>query len=119
MKQKPGNTIPSLSDEEIAERVGKGEKQLFEALMRKFNLRLYRIGMAIMNDDEEVEDVMQTAYLNAYLHLADFQKKSTFGTWLTRIFINECLLFVKKRKNRQQVLIENAENCSSHRNAIK
>jgi RNA polymerase sigma-70 factor (ECF subfamily) len=54
MKQKPGNTIPSLSDEEIAERVGSGEKQLFEALMRKFNLRLYRIGMAIMNDDEEV-----------------------------------------------------------------
>ena len=99
----------SLSDEEIAERVLRGEKHLFENLMRKFNLRLYRMGMAIINDDKAVEDVMQTAYLNAYLHLADFQKKSSFGTWLTRIAINESLLFVKKRKTQQQALIDNPE----------
>jgi DNA-directed RNA polymerase specialized sigma24 family protein len=49
---------------------------------------------------------MQTAYLNAYLHLADFRKKSSFDTWLTRIAINESLLFVKKRKVQQQALID-------------
>jgi RNA polymerase sigma-70 factor (ECF subfamily) len=108
MKQK-ANTASSLSDEEIVARVLKGEKQLFENLMRKFNLRLYRMGMAIINDDEAVEDVMQTAYLNAYSHLADFQNKSSFGTWLTRIVINESLLFVKKRKTQQQALIDRAE----------
>ena len=99
-----------LSDEEIAERVLKGEKRLFENLMRKFNARLYRIGMSIINDDTQVEDVMQTAYLNAYLHLADFQKKSSFGTWLTRIFINESLLFVKKRQKQRHASIDKFEN---------
>ena len=100
------NTMP-FTDEEIVERVLKGERHLFESLMRKFNQRLYRMGMAIVNDNEEVEDVMQTAYLNAYLHLADFRKKSTFGTWLTRIFINESLLFVKNRKKHKQTMIDN------------
>ena len=102
------NTI-DLCDEKIVERVLKGEKQLFENLMRKFNSRLYRIGMAIVNDDQEVEDVMQTAYINAYLHLSDFQNKSTFGTWLTRIFINESLLFAKKRKKKNQIAIDHQE----------
>ena len=114
MKQKPNNSAASLSDEEIVDRVLNGEKQLFEILMRKFNLRLYRMGMAIINDDMAVEDVMQTAYLNAYLHLADFQKKSSFGTWLSRIVINESLLFVRKRKRQTQVVIEDSEITQHH-----
>lgn len=99
----------SLNDEEIVDRILNGEKHLYESLMRKFNLRLYRMGMVIINDDQEVEDVMQTAYLNAYLHLPDFQKKSSFGTWLTRIFINESLLIVKRRKKQRQALDETRE----------
>jgi len=109
MKQNPDGKTVLLSDEEIVERVLKGEKHLFENLMRKFNLRLYRMGMAIINDDQEVEDVMQTAYINAYLHLAAFQRKSSFGTWLTRILINESLLFVKKRKKKNQTTIDSLE----------
>ena len=110
MKEKQNESTNLLNDEEIAERILAGEKYLFENLMRKFNARLYRIGMSIINDDSAVEDVMQTAYINAYLHLADFQGKSSFGTWLTRIFINESLLCVKKRKKQRLVHIDNLEN---------
>lgn len=109
MRQKTNSTPASLTDEEIVERILNGEKQLFENLIRKFNLRLYRIGMAIINDDQAVEDVMQTAYLNAYLHLVDFQKKSSFGTWLTRIVINESLLFVRKREKQKLTPINDPE----------
>ena len=103
MEQKTGSITALLSDEEIVELVLNGEKQLFENLMRKFNARLYRIGMSIINDDSDVEDTMQTAYLNAFLQLASFQKKSSFGTWLTRIFINESLLCVRKKQTRNRV----------------
>ncbi|MBI1768237.1 MAG: sigma-70 family RNA polymerase sigma factor [Bacteroidetes bacterium] len=109
MKQRSVEPILRLSDEEIVQRVLKGEKHWFEQLIRKFNLRLYRIGMAIINDDQEVEDVMQTTYINAYLHLADFQQKSSFGTWLTRILINESLLFVKRRRKKNLTAIDNLE----------
>jgi RNA polymerase sigma factor (sigma-70 family) len=94
-----------LTDEEIVVRVLKGETNLFELLMRKYNLRLYRIGMSIVNDDAEVEDVMQTAYLNAYSHLKEFRRESKFSTWLTRILINESLMVLKKRK-KQEPLVE-------------
>ena len=92
-----------ISDEEIIERVIAGEKHLYESLMRKYNLRMYRISMAIVNDDMEAEDIMQTAYLNAYLQLPGFKNKSSFGTWLTRILINESLLHKKRIQKREQI----------------
>jgi len=75
-----------------------GEKKLFELLMRRHNPSLFRIGMAIINNDADVEDIMQTAYIHAYEHLSDFNHKSAFGTWLKRIMINECLLQLRKKK---------------------
>jgi len=93
----------TFSDEEIIGRVLSGEKYLYELLIRKFNTRLYRICMSIVNDDMEAEDVMQTAYINAYLHLSGFQGKASFATWLTRILINESLLHNKKKLRRLQL----------------
>lgn len=92
-----------ISDEEIIARVIMGEKQLYEGLVRKYNLRMYRISRAIVNDDMEAEDIMQTAYLNAYLQLPGFKNRSSFGTWLTRILINESLLHKKKILKRQRL----------------
>lgn len=103
MKSNAPTDTAQLKDEEIVERVLKGETALYELLIRKFNLRLYRISMSILNDDMEAEDVMQTAYLNAYLQLGSFQNKSGFGTWLTRILINESLLHKKKREKQRQL----------------
>ena len=54
--------------------------------------------MSIINDDAEVEDVMQVAYIKAYENLGKFEFKSAFSTWITRILINESLLRLKKRK---------------------
>lgn len=93
-------TIP---DNEVLARVLRGEKDLYALLVRRYNQRLYRIGMSIINDDAEVEDAMQTAYINAYENLGKFEFKASFSTWLTRILINECLLRVKKKKRSLQV----------------
>ena len=86
-------TVPSksITDKEVITRVLNGEKNLYEALMRKYNQRLYRIGMSIINNSEEVEDLMQATYIKAYEHLADYQFRSEFSTWLIRILINESL----------------------------
>jgi len=95
-----------LSEEEIVARILSGEKKLYESLIRKYNQRLYRIGRSIVNDDNEVEDIMQTAYLNAYVNLARFENKSSFSTWLTKILINESLLHKKRKAKLEQILIE-------------
>ncbi|MEP6950804.1 MAG: RNA polymerase sigma factor [Ginsengibacter sp.] len=88
----------TVSDNEIISRVLQSEKNLYANIVRRYNQRLYRVGMSIINDDAEVEDVMQVAYIKAYENLGKFEFKSAFSTWLTRILINESLLRMKKRK---------------------
>ena len=84
------------SDEEIAQRVLDGDKSLFEVLMRRHNERIYRAARAIVRNDREAEDVMQQAYVNAYVHLRQFDGRASFATWLTRIAINEALARVRR-----------------------
>lgn len=93
-------TVPaSLSDAEIVLRVRAGDGALFEILMRRHNQRIYRVARAVVKDESEVEDVMQQAYFNAYTHLDQFEERSQFSTWLTRITLNEA--FGRRRKMRQ------------------
>jgi RNA polymerase sigma-70 factor, ECF subfamily len=89
----------SLSDAEIVLRVRAGDGALFEILMRRHNQRIYRVARAVLKDENEVEDVMQQAYFNAYTHLDQFQERSQFSTWLTRITLNEA--FSRRKKLRQ------------------
>src|SRR5688572_30815557 len=88
----------AIPDNEIIDLVLKGDKQNYATIVRRYNQRLYRIGMSILNEDAEVEDVMQVTYIKAYENLAKFQGRSAFSTWLIRILINESLLRLKKRK---------------------
>ena len=87
----------SLSDQEAIEKILLGERDLYSIIVQRYNRRLYRVGMSIINDDVEIEDAMQVAYMNAYNNLSRFSFKSSFATWLTRIMINECLLRLKQR----------------------
>jgi len=90
-----------VPDERIVERILKGEKELYEKLMRKYDQRLFRIAMSIINDEAEARDIMQNTYLNAYLQLSSLQNKSSFSTWIIKILVNDTLLH-KKRKLKQQ-----------------
>jgi len=81
----------------LIRRILSGEKKLFENIMRSYNQRLYRIGMSVLQNDMEAEDAMQNAYINAFEHLGQFEARSSFGTWLTRIMLNECLAQKKKK----------------------
>lgn len=86
-------------DNLIIDRILSGEKNLYEVLIRKYNQRLYRIARTYITDEEDINDIMQEAYIKAYEQLARFEKRSQFSTWLIRILINEALARIK-RKNR-------------------
>lgn len=88
----------SLTDEEVVIRVRAGDTALFEVLMRRYNQRLYRVARSIVGDDGEAEDVMQQAYVNAYLNLGQFAERARFATWLTKIAVYESLARVKRRR---------------------
>lgn len=88
----------SLPDDDVIEKILLGDTNLYEVLMRKYNQRLYRIGRSFFRDDDEVEDIMQFAYVRAFEKLSSFEKRSAFSTWLIRIFINEAIARKKYRE---------------------
>ncbi|GAB2982457.1 RNA polymerase sigma factor [Mucilaginibacter puniceus] len=94
----------NLSDEDIVERVVAGDIHLYEVLIRRLNVRMFRICMSFIGDDMEAEDIMQNTYINAYRDLAKFNNKAKFSTWITRILINECILRKRKLIRQQQIL---------------
>jgi RNA polymerase sigma-70 factor (ECF subfamily) len=89
--------VEPMTDEQVVSLVLAGDAARFEVLIRRHNQRIYRAVRAVMRSDEDVEDVMQQAYLNAYRHLRQFAATARFSTWLTRIAINEAFAMRRKR----------------------
>jgi RNA polymerase sigma-70 factor (ECF subfamily) len=99
MERLASQTEPvALTDDEVVERIRRGEPALFEILMRRYNQRVYRVIRAVLRNEVEVEDVMQQAYLSAFSHLDQFGGVASFSTWLTRIALNEAFARIRKQK---------------------
>jgi len=90
----PGSEKP---DDDVIAEVLDGDTALFELLMRRYNERIYRAARAILRDEQEAEDVMQQAFVNAFTHLRQYNGSARFQTWLTRIAINEALARIRRQ----------------------
>lgn len=88
----------ALPDEAIVARVLGGDTPLFEVLMRRHNQRVFRAARAILRDDREAEDVLQDAYVKAYAHLGQFDRRAQFSTWLTKIAVHEAIARVRRQR---------------------
>ena len=85
-------------DAGLVARVQNGDREAFGELIARHSRRVYRTLMAITKDTEETQDAMQDAFLKAFLHIDEFQSRSRFSTWLTRIASNTALQRLRGRK---------------------
>lgn len=100
---------PEQTDEDVIREVLAGNTGMFELLMRRYNERVYRAARAIVRGEQDAEDVMQQAYVNAFTHLRQFNGTARFSTWLTRIAINESLARVRRQGRYQTCDVEHVE----------
>ena len=75
-------------DQQLVERVQRGDKRAFELLVTKYQRRIFRLLSRMIRDPAEIEDVAQEAFVKAYRALTNFRGESAFYTWLYRIAIN-------------------------------
>ena len=85
-----------------------GSYAAFEELVSRYEKKIYRLGLNLMGNPEDAEDVLQEAFLKAFEHLPEFRADSRFYTWLVRIAINEGLMKLRKRRSDKSVPIEDA-----------
>jgi RNA polymerase sigma factor (sigma-70 family) len=88
----------SLDDSKIVQQILEGKKDLYALIIRRYNQRLFRIGLSIIDDESIIEEIMQIAYIKAYENLEKFRFESRFSTWLIKILVNESLLYLKRRE---------------------
>jgi RNA polymerase sigma-70 factor (ECF subfamily) len=92
------------SDAEVIAEILVGAHARFAVLVRRHNQPVYRACRAVLRNDQDAEDAVQAAWLNAFRALQSFRSESSFRTWITRIAINEAT--TRLRKQRQLVATE-------------
>lgn len=67
-------------------------------LYKCYSKAMYNVALRIVNFEEEAEDILQEAFLDAFMRIAEFRQESTFGLWLKQIVINKSINYLRKRK---------------------
>jgi len=104
-------SITSDDGQLIAETLG-GNSAAFGQLVRKYQDRLYNTLVHALGDRHEAEDVVQEAFVQAFLKLDHFAGRSAFYTWLYRIAFN--LAADKRRRHKPAVSIEHTRQLAGN-----
>ena len=78
-----------LKEAELVDLAQHGDRDAFRLITQRCNQRLYRIARAVVRNDFEAEDVVQSAYLRAFSNISGFRREASIRTWLTQITLNE------------------------------
>lgn len=86
------------SDLELVQRFKKGEKEIFEKLVRRYQHKVYNTTYRMLGNREDAGDLAQETFIRVYQNLDRFKEKANFSTWLFRITTNLCRDQLRKRK---------------------
>jgi RNA polymerase sigma factor (sigma-70 family) len=86
-----------------------GQAEAFGALCQPLTQKLIQSAQRITRNREDAEDALQNAFLSAFIHIKNFDGRSSFSTWLTRIAINSALMTLRKKRSSRQIPIDSGE----------
>ncbi len=101
--KKPNKMRPdyaSMEDAELVTAAQAGDMRSFEELVARHRDKIFARAYSMSRNEEEAIDLSQEAWVRAWKKLGQFQGDSSFSTWMTRITINLCLDYLRKKKRR-------------------
>lgn len=93
-------------DWELVQRVQAGDTRAFEILVNKYQRKVARLLSRMVRDPDDIDDIVQDAFIKAYRALGNFRGESAFYTWLYRIAINTAKNFLLASNRRPSALRE-------------
>jgi len=90
--------MTTISDEYLVVTAKNGGHWAYVELCERYRNLVFHIVHRITRNSHDTEDVVQDAWMKAFVHLGTFDGRSTFSTWLTRIAINSALMMLRKRR---------------------
>ncbi len=91
--------LADLPDLLLVERARTKDPRAFEALIRRYNRRLFRIARSLVSDSATADDAVQKAHIRAFTHLDGYEPTGKFGAWLARLAFNEALMLRHRTRN--------------------
>ncbi len=98
MTQAQKVAVEALSEDDLVDLARERDEAAVRVITKTYNRRLFRIARSILRNDAEAEDVVQETYVRAFTGLDLFRGDAAFGTWLTRIAVNEALGRLRRRR---------------------
>jgi RNA polymerase sigma factor (sigma-70 family) len=95
--------LRAWSEEQLIAAAKKGRPGPFGELCERHVKKVFAVIHRIMRNREDAEDAVQNSLLNAFLHLKDFDGRSQFATWLTRIAINAALMKLRNNHWKREI----------------
>ena len=98
----------SAADEELVAAAKRGDEVAFETLVKRHRQTIFLLALRYPQVREDAEDIVQQTFLKAFVHLQEFEGRSSFSTWSTSIAINQALTLLRRRRALREVPIDDA-----------
>lgn len=110
------STEPALStetnqpdDRTLVASASQGDLSAYDELVRRYQPRIYSLAYNMTSSKEDAEDMVQDVFVKAYSSLKSFRGTSSFYTWIYRIAVNRTINFLKKRKKKQALSLNDVD----------
>jgi RNA polymerase sigma-70 factor, ECF subfamily len=106
------DSVNVMNDEQLVSAAKAGDPIAFVELSKRYSNKILWKIYRITRNWQDAEDVLQDSLLKAFTHLKDFECRSSFSVWLTRIAINSALMSLRKKRDHVEIPIDRPDDNS-------
>lgn len=108
-------TVAAPADEMVlVRRAQQGDLAAYDELVKRYQERIYATVYHMTSNHEDANDIAQEAFIKAFQALKSFKGGSSFYTWLYRIAVNKTINFLKQRKNKLHMSLNDLDFNAEH-----
>jgi len=108
------NTPAGMLEGDLVKRARRGDLHAYDELVKRYQERIYATIYHMTSNHEDANDLAQEAFIKAYSALKSFKGGSSFYTWLYRIAVNKTINFLKQRKNKFHLSLNDIDFNAEH-----
>jgi RNA polymerase sigma factor (sigma-70 family) len=110
----PAATSQPSEESILVRRAQRGDLAAYDDLVRRYQERIYATIYHMTSNHEDANDLAQDTFIKAYQALKSFKGGSSFYTWIYRIAVNKTINFLKQRKNRSHMSLNDLDFNAEH-----
>ena len=110
----PAPAVQPEEDLALVRRAQREDTAAYDELVRRYQERIYATVYHMTSNHEDANDLAQESFIKAYRALKSFKGDSSFYTWVYRIAVNKTINFLKQRKNKAQLSLDDLDLNAEH-----